>query len=276
MPSLASFQSNKPVKILYVGDPGSGKTGSLVSLVKAGYKLRIWDFDNLLEPLFQFVMRECPDKAGNVAFQTFTDPVATPAVPTMMIGQQLRVQSFVKGTPTAFINALKQMDAWKTPEEDLGNPADWGTGTFAVLDTLSMLSNSAFNYVQAMNPGARESQTYYGAAQQLIINMLAKLFSEQFHTNVIVLAHIDYSENHLGVQKGFPKSKGKALHSDIGSYFNCILQATNKGSEKVILTKSTGIVDLKNPVPFSVPDSLPLGTGLADFMRAIRQPQESK
>jgi hypothetical protein len=38
-------------KMLYIGDSGTGKTTSLISLVKAGYILRIFDFDNLLDPL---------------------------------------------------------------------------------------------------------------------------------------------------------------------------------------------------------------------------------
>ena len=73
MPSLANHQSNQFTKILLIGDAKSGKTGSLVSLVKAGYKLRILDFDNLLDILKFKIMEECPDKIENVEFVTVRD-----------------------------------------------------------------------------------------------------------------------------------------------------------------------------------------------------------
>ena len=64
MPSLARHQSNSLTKLLLVGDAKSGKTGSLVSLVKAGYKLRILDFDNLLDVLKYMIIRECPESGS--------------------------------------------------------------------------------------------------------------------------------------------------------------------------------------------------------------------
>src|SRR5262252_9685406 len=51
MPGLEDHQSNDFVKMLLIGDAQAGKTGSLVSLVKAGYRLRILDFDNKLDVL---------------------------------------------------------------------------------------------------------------------------------------------------------------------------------------------------------------------------------
>ena len=55
MPSLANHQSNEFTKLLIEGDSGSGKTGALASLVKAGYKLRILDMDNGLDALKQTI-----------------------------------------------------------------------------------------------------------------------------------------------------------------------------------------------------------------------------
>ena len=66
MTSLAKHPSNDLVKLLLIGDAKSGKTGSLVSLVQAGYKLRILDFDNLLDILKYLILRDCPDKIDNV------------------------------------------------------------------------------------------------------------------------------------------------------------------------------------------------------------------
>jgi GTPase SAR1 family protein len=62
MPKASNHSSSKLNKLLYIGDSGTGKTTSLFSLVQAGYKLRIFDFDNLLAPLISVVRSKAPDK----------------------------------------------------------------------------------------------------------------------------------------------------------------------------------------------------------------------
>lgn len=270
MSKLSNLPSNKPIKGLFVGDPGTGKTGGLTSLVSAGYKLRIYDFDNLLAPLFHYVRHECPDKIDNVLYQTFTDKMKAKDNPALMIGARMSVQPFTDGIPTAFVNGLKQLSHWKTPDEDLGDPGTWGLDTVVVIDSLSMLASSAMLYVQSLNPLAKEPQTHYFSAQQMVLQILSLLKSDQFNTNVLVLAHIDYDKDHLGTLKGFPRSIGSAINSQIGAHFNCIFKAESEGSSKVIRTNSTGVVDLKNPVAFNVPDKLPLKTGLATIFEAVR------
>lgn len=270
MPSLDQHQSLEFVKALYLGDPGSGKTGSLDSLVHAGYKLRIYDFDNLLGTLVQYVKHNNPTLIKNIAFQTFTDKMKGSDMPMMMQGNAMKVLPFTDGLATAFSRAMKQFNRWKVGEEDLGNPAEWGRDTVCVIDTLSTMSMCAYRYCWSMNPGAKEPQAVYFTAQQMIENVLALLFSEQFRTNVMVLAHIDYKENQLEVIKGYPRSIGSAMATKIGGYFNCILQAEAIAPKKrVIHTTSTGIVDLKNPVSFKVDADLPLETGLATFFEAV-------
>src|SRR4051794_8162208 len=102
MPSLDKHQSSEFTKLLLEGDSGSGKTGSLASLVAAGFKLRVLDMDNGLDSLANAVKRTCPDKLGNVEFRTLRDKRrATPA------------GSVIDGVPSAFTNALGMLDRWK-------------------------------------------------------------------------------------------------------------------------------------------------------------------
>ena len=56
--------THKITKCILLGDSGTGKTGALASLVKAGYKLRVLDLDNKLASgiLPQVIKRECADK----------------------------------------------------------------------------------------------------------------------------------------------------------------------------------------------------------------------
>lgn len=266
----------QPVKLLFMGDPGAGKTGALNSLVGAGYKLRVYDFDNLLGSLFQYVKQENLDKIANVKYQTFTDKMKMPDTPAVMIGNRMEVYSFAQGTPDAYVRALKQLEYWKEGADDLGRPGTWGTDTIVVIDSLTSAAQSAYRYCKALNPLAKEGQTHYFNAQQLIMNLLYLLGSDNFSVNVIVIAHIDYTKNHLDVTKGFPRSIGSAINSQIASVFNAVLLAESVGSgaqvKRTIRTNSTGIVDLKNPVAFKLPDSLPLASGLADFFRAVNEP----
>jgi hypothetical protein len=274
MPGLADNNSTEFLKVLLVGDPGSGKTGSLTSLVKAGYKLRVFDFDNLLGSLKQYVTKECPDRIANVSFQTFTDKMKGNANPIQMIGGRAAVSALTDGIPSAYTRALAQLNHWKVGDEDFGPPATWGADTILVIDSLTSLSQSAFRYAIGMNPMAKEPQTHYFSAQQLVMNTLYLLASEQVATNVIVIAHLDYRDNHMNLTKGFPRAIGSAISSQIASCFNSVLLAETMGSggnvRRTIRTNSTGIVDLKNPVAFRLPDTLPLETGLSDFFTAVK------
>src|SRR6187397_320711 len=95
MPSLKQHQENKFVKTLYIGDSGTGKTGSLTSLVKAGYKLRVLDLDNGIDTLAQYCQEECPELLANVEFESVRDKYkASPAGP------------IIAGMPKAYVNAL--------------------------------------------------------------------------------------------------------------------------------------------------------------------------
>lgn len=273
MPKLRDNTSTEFLKCLIVGDPGSGKTGGLTSLVKAGYKLYIYDFDNLLGSLFQYVRKDCPDMMDNVLFQTFTDKMKSPPAPVLMIGGVADVPSFVDGVPSAYTRGLKQMNRWVEDDVDI-DIQNAGPDSIMVVDSLTSLAQAAFRYAKGMNPMAKEPRSYYFTAQQLVMNCLSLLASDSVKTNVIVLAHIDYDKNHLGLTKGFPRSIGSAINDVIAGVFNSVLQCQTApdGKSKQVLTESTGIVELKNPVAFKLKDKvLPIETGFADFFAAVKE-----
>jgi AAA domain len=266
MASFENYQKVSFVKGLYLGDAGSGKTTSLVSLIEAGLKVRVYDFDNLLTPLYHAIQRKCPDKLKNLSYQVFTDKMKGSDTPGMMQGNVLKVMPMVDGQATAFSSALKQLNRWKDGDEDLGVPAQWGKDCVVVIDTLTTMATAAFRYCEALNPLAKEPQATYFAAQRMVSNVLALLASESFATNVLVLAHLDYDKNQLDITKGFPRAIGSAMRTQISPFFSCVLLAED---QKWIKTRSTGIVDLKNPVSFKVDEKLPLDTGLATFFQAV-------
>lgn len=272
MPSLADHQSNDFTKLLLIGDAKSGKTGSLVSLVKAGYKLRILDMDNLLDILKEMILKECPDKIGNVEFRTLRDQKKiTPQGPVVV------------GSPKAFPEAMKMLDKWKYKDDgdevDLGVPAEWGPDTILVLDSLSRLCDSAYDFREPLTPrgksGEYDARAVYGDAQDAVETMLANLTSAHFKTNIIVVAHIQYMTLPDGSTKGFPQGVGQKLSPKIPQYFPSVVLFTNVGGKRTLQTNSSPLIDLANPKPFAMAKSYPIETGLADFFGVLREPPKN-
>lgn len=248
---------------MLIGYSGAGKTGALTSLVEAGYKLRILDFDNGLDSLVIQCRKRCPDKLANINFISLRDKLkGTQAGPIL------------DGMPTAFTRAMQLLDRWKDGAEDLGRPSDWGEDTVVVIDSLTFMSEAAFNWATAMNPSAKDKRQIYGAAQDAIENAIALLTSDSFKTNVIVTAHIKFIDQPDGTTKGFPTAVGNALSPKLPAYFNNVALCETKGAgtsaQRVIRTISTGLVDVKSPASFTMPPELPIATGLADFFKVNR------
>lgn len=260
MAKLSEHQSSKYVKLLYIGDSGSAKTGSLVSLVSAGYKLRILDLDNGLSALFQYARLQCPDKMDNVDFETRRDKFkASPLGPIL------------DGAAKAYIESSTLMTKWT----DGTAPMSWGEDTIFVLDSLTALGQAAFNWAKSMNPGAKDPRQWFFTAQQSIETIISMLTSETFKTNLIIISHVQFQELPDGTTKGYATSIGKALGSTVPKYFDIMVLAQTQGSGKnvkrTINTLPTSMIDLKNPVPFKLDQTLPLETGLATLFEKLKE-----
>ncbi len=265
MPSLANHQSNQFTKVLLIGDAKSGKTGSLVSLVKAGYKLRILDFDNLLDILKFKIMEECPDKIENVEFVTVRDAYKAGAS-----GSQ------IDGKPKAWINAIKLLDSWKYEDTDLGRPADWGPDCILIVDSLSRLCDAAYDFHESIIPrgksGDYDGRAVYGNAQDDVEKVLAMLTSRGFATNLIVIAHGSYIDLPDGTTKIFPQGIGQKLSPKIPQYFSTYIRYKNSAGKRMIQLQSDALIDLANPNPSAFTEKmLPIETGLATIFEGLRE-----
>lgn len=259
MTSLADHHASSLVKMLYIGDSGTGKTGSLVSLVAAGYKLHVLDLDNGLDVLAQYIRRDCPDKLANVDFETRRDKYkSTNAGPVIV--QPVR----------AFADALALMTKWS----DDSDPSKWGDNTILVLDSLSAFSRAAFEWAKSANPSTKDPRQWFYAAQQAVESAIALLTSEDFATNLIVISHVNLTELPDGTVKGFANAVGKAMGPIIPRYFNNLILAESSGSgqnvKRVLRTLPTGIVDLKTSAPFKIADRLDLSSGLATIFSNLK------
>lgn len=257
MASLTEHHSSKFVKLLLIGDSGTGKTGALTSLVEAGYNLRILDLDNGLDSLRQWVGRVCPDKAANVNFITLRDEMKVTPIGPVIIAK-------------AYVAALKFLTTW----EDGSTPSDSTDKDILVLDTLTSLGKACFEWAKAQNPTSKDPRQWFFAAQQSLENVIGMLASERFHSNVIVISHINYKELEENVHKGYPSAIGSALGPALPRYFNTMLQVeimgAGKATKRYIRTLPTSVIDIKTPAPFKLEERYELSDGLAKIFEALK------
>jgi hypothetical protein len=252
MPTLDQHQSSQYTKVLYIGDSSSGKTGSLVSLLAAGYTFRILDMDNGLDSLVAFARKEGLD-LSKVEFETIRDKYKAG-----------KTGPKIDGTPKAFIQAMETMTEWSEHDDPK---------CIFVLDSLSALGRAAFAWANALNPTVKDKRQVFGAAQGAIEDCIALISGETFRMNAIVISHVNYQEADDGTTKGFTNAIGKALGPVIPRYFNTLLLAETTGSGKnvkrKIKTVPTHTIDLKTPVP-DIDAEFPLPTGMAEIFRLLR------
>jgi hypothetical protein len=274
MTSLADHPSNSYVKLLAIGDAKSGKTGSLVSLVKAGYKLRILDLDNLLDVLKYLVLHECPDLISNVEVRTIRDKYKSGNLGTV-----------IDGRPRAWVDAIRLCDNWKYIDEsgaeiNYGPPHAWGPDCILVIDSFSRLCDAAYTFHESIIPkgksGDFDGRAVYGNAQDDAEKFLAQLTSKEMATNVIVIAHVTYQLQPDGTTKGFPQGVGQRLSPKVPQYFPSVILYTQSNGKRTINTASTRLMDLANPRPFAMGATYPIETGLADFFAVLRDPPQKE
>lgn len=264
----ASEEKNeiKPVRALYIGDSGAGKTGSLISLLQAGYTIRMLDLDNNSDSLKQLCRHHDPKLLEQLDIISVRDKFRA----SQMVGLE------VDGQPKAYVNALKYLNKW----DDGTSISEWDDKTIFVLDTLTSAGRAAFHWAKGMNPSSKDPRQWYAAGQDSLKTMLELLTSPDFKCHILVLSHIDLVERDDGTTKGYASSLGKALGPQIAKVFPTTIMAETKGSgtqvKRTITTLPTMLVDLKNPVPFVMEARYPLETGMASIFEVLLGKVEEK
>lgn len=277
MANLSTFQGQTPLKLLSIGDSGTGKTGALAALGMAGYKVRIMDFDKGIPIIIEALKKaDRMDALANFEVVQLND-----------VMQNVGGAVIPKGVPQSYQDALKLLTYWgpKSHKEatELGEPAGWGLESFLVIDSLTHMCNAALRFTQSVsgNAGKNPTQPEWGTAQRMIEQMLTLIYSDDFATNVIINCHITYQggkdENEDKVAEaerarplqGFPMSLGKALSPKIPSFFNHMLIFESRGTgattRRVITPFPNGVVQAKSPILVGLPKELPIETGLATY-----------
>lgn len=272
MPSLADHHSNTFVKLLLLGDAKSGKTTSLASLVAAGYKLRILDMDNLLDPLKYHILKLCPDKISNVEYRSVRDHYKASPAGTIIDGK----------IPKAWTDSIKMLNKWAYTDEDTGEivdygePHTWESDCILVVDSLSRWCDAALAFHEVMAPkgknsGEADGRAVYGSAQDDVEKQLAMLTSKRLTINVIVICHGVYQQLPDGATKIFPQGVGAKLSPKIPTYFPNYIRYINRGEKRTIQLHSDMMINLANANPDAMPKELSTDQ-LADFFAVLRDP----
>ena len=279
---------SKPIKMILLGQPSTGKTSALCALAKAGYNLRVLDFDNGIDILMNLARRA--GVADRISHITLTEPMGVVEDVNPKTGQfswdvrPVRAEVWSK--------TLRLLNNWKFEREgithDFGKPSKWTDDTVLVLDSLSRLSDAAFNYLQSLNGNLGKLQSAHKGydprrdfwdSQQLLAKLMTLIFSDTLQCNIIINAHIKYIakpgqdnvEDDNKVYQGFPQTIGSAFSTQIASFFNTVLLARLDSDDKRRLyTEPQDIVGTKNVVPFGVKPHYPIETGLAEYFEAVR------
>lgn len=211
------------VKALIAGESGTGKSGLLATLANAGYRLFIWDFDDGLDILHDYLT---DDGKKNTYYKTFPH-----------------------GDPKSIDDAVKLMADF----EGQGNIYGWGMDTVAVIDTATFMGKAAL--AKAATKGAKDMRQEYGKAIEYIMPILDPFTGPLVKCNVIFNTHLRYLEDDRGVQKCYPNILGQSLTSHIGGYFNNLWRIDVKPgveAKRIIRTKADSLMALKCSAPSKV------------------------
>lgn len=271
MPNLSSFTPSKssPLKLLVLGDSGTGKTGALVSLIRAGYNVRVLDADRGMDILWNLLKDEPEAVRARLTWEEVIDEKTVNAAGLVTY----------KGTPSGFSRAMKLLNGWKTEDYDLGPITSWTLNDVLVIDSLTFLSTSAMAGVLALAgrlPPAHPQIQDWGAAMDRIENLLGLLFSPAVPCHVIINSHLTYIQPEgegEGVVRAYPSTLGTKLPPKVGRFFNTMLLAKSEGSgaglRRKIFTVPTNALALKTPDPARTKASYDLNTGLADIFKDL-------
>lgn len=264
MVDLAEHHALNVVKLLLLGDSGSGKTGALASLADAGYNLRIIDLDNGIDVLKNMLLDpKTPykkDAHKRVKVKTLTEAVtslsATPGVPKQA---------------TVWNKLINTLNHWKDGVEDLGPVETWTSKDILVIDSLTFAGYAAMNFSAVMNSGNRnqDGRMVYFHAQNYIEHLIQKLYGDDINCHVIITGHIQFMGDDMTIMHGYPATVGRALSPKIGRYFNSILMVKSDGQSRKIYTTPISRVELKNSAPLSVKPSYDIKFGLAEFFSDV-------
>jgi len=278
------------VKLMVLGVSGAGKTGAVVSLAAAGYRVYIFDFEDGA-PIIKNIVR---DKYPKLTISDNDNPEIADINILKLSNDFVSVGFEPRREKNGWEKHKQALANWKK-KRAVGDPY-WlytlGPKDVIVYDTASGWCDLVYDYVLNLNSRTDPIQKDYKQMQDQMDFYCRLLASDSCKANWIMNAHIaNFREGGTsedkrdaqgnvqriqigGVDVGFPKTTGQTLSKSIGRHFNDTLFLTMepgmKGDKHIFTTQPDGIVRVKTSSPFSVKKSYPIETGLADYFKDVR------
>lgn len=258
MPSLAEATESAVVKLLNCADSGSGKTGSLASLIDAGYNVRILAFDCKVSTIAGFVKDK--SKLANVHFIELRDEM-------QLVGGKLILKK-VSGFQRAMDALDKGGDLWGAGSA-IPPVSQWTSRDILVIDTLAQAGRASLQMVMQANGAAMKHPEiqHYGTAMENIEKLVGQLTSPLLPCHVIVNTHLSpASDNGL---KFYPEALGSKLNPKVPRYFdNMVTMSVGMdGKTRKFKTDKDGLFLCKTARP--VKPEYPIETGLRDLFEDL-------
>lgn len=274
-----SDDSLSRLMLLLMSDSGMGKTGALASLARAGYNLRILDFDNG-SAILRNLLRNEPEALDRVYVEKCLDSFKN-------INGRLLPKTPLKAWP----RGVQLLSNWKVGKEgepgayDLGPITSWTSRDILAIDSGTHCGEAAMRFHQSLNAklGTHPTLPDWGIVQTMMKELLEMLKDSEVKCHVIYITHIDWryrdimggkdNDKVVGreLEGGYPSAPGNKLPEKVGSYFNDALQVVATGSGSALRRKITTVplvsLGLKTSNPFGVKKEYPLDTGLADYFK---------
>ena len=291
MPFLSAPSTTPaPIRLLCMGESGTGKTGSLISLAEAGFTLHILDLEAKAEDLLRTIIHDAVQSgkwsAAKAAAVLSRIEIEVAAESASFSGDQVKIKA-----PAALTAAGKILTAWGAAKLDRSH--------ILVIDSFSRLSIYAANVIAKQvghEPEFRDFRDIFNKLRPLLGYLTAwqEQFvgtGEQFDCHVIVLTHVNMyevrrktgekvkagavkvDETEVIDTRIYPKAIGQALSPDIPAFFNSMLvykAARNKPGSRVIQLLADDMTPVKTPaISFAEKmKQLPVETGLAAYFAA--------
>jgi hypothetical protein len=254
------------VCILSQGEPKTGKTGALASLLDAGYRVILADWDG--NPDSARLNTSHPENLHVVSFQDDLDVNDK--------GELVRLNR---------ISAVRQFTKFLVRgNEELGPPSSWDPErTVLACDSGSAMADSAMALAVRLNE-SKDGRVIYQLVQDEISDVL-HLF-KKLPCHRVMICHLkliapkgeERSDSELQKQikreiadlqetKFYPNFPGRQLSMTCARLFStAVLFEVNRGKRMI---RTQPVDGYTIGVPVKVEDRLPIETGLADLFKAL-------
>ena len=287
------------LRLMALGRPKSGKTGLLVSALRAGFRVALMDWDNNADPLQAFAP-ELHDRLGVVTLRDKLYRRADGSISALGKANQ-RVE------PQAFLRAARALDDWGKldPDHDWGPAEDWGPDTILAFDSLTGCGDAAFNLAMFLNNRdvGKIRRQDWATAMRLEDALLEDLVGPAYNCHLYVTAHLKLvgpkteddqekddddlrtARHAIAVAQAqtlptryYPTALGRALPQEILRRVPATILVDSTSEGRKVYTRPPVIDGQSMPVDLGVPgllDGKPLAasldhaTAILDIMQAV-------